>query len=331
MTVTVTKAPRKLGSSDPRCLSRSASAACRSPAPTARATMPRASSVIHHAIDHGVNFLDSSDMYGWGHNETLLGKALAGGRRDKVVLATKFGQTQQPGGANGVDGRPAYVKAGLRGEPQAPGRRRDRPLLPAPRRSLGADRGDGRRDGRAGEGGQGAGAGPQRGQARDHPPRPQDASASPRCRANTRCSIARTPRRRSQTTRRARHLLRRLLAARPQPADRRGAAGVRHSRRRRPRPPSALRRRQSRAQPPARRQRSRRWPRPRAARRARSRSPGCWRRAATSCRSPAPSARRASTRISARVDVASSADEVARLSAAIPPGAAAGTRYPEGG
>lgn len=68
--------------------------------------------VIHHAIDHGVTFLDSSDMYGWGHNETLLGKALAGGgRRDKVVLATKFGQTQKPGGANGVDGSPAYVKA----------------------------------------------------------------------------------------------------------------------------------------------------------------------------------------------------------------------------
>jgi aryl-alcohol dehydrogenase-like predicted oxidoreductase len=66
--------------------------------------------VVHHAIDNGVNFLDSSDMYGWGHNETLLGKALTGGRRDKVVLATKFGQTQQPGGANGVNGRPEYVK-----------------------------------------------------------------------------------------------------------------------------------------------------------------------------------------------------------------------------
>jgi len=66
---------------------------------------------IHHAIDRGVTFLDSSDMYGWGHNETLLGKALTGGRRDKVILATKFGQTQRPGGANGVDGSPAYVKA----------------------------------------------------------------------------------------------------------------------------------------------------------------------------------------------------------------------------
>jgi aryl-alcohol dehydrogenase-like predicted oxidoreductase len=67
--------------------------------------------VVHHAIDRGVTLLDSSDMYGWGHNETLLGKALAGGHRSKVVLATKFGQTQRPGGANGVDGRPAYVKA----------------------------------------------------------------------------------------------------------------------------------------------------------------------------------------------------------------------------
>ena len=66
--------------------------------------------VIHHAIDRGVTMLDSSDMYGWGHNETLLGKALAGGKRAKVVLATKFGQTQKPGGANGVDGRPEYVK-----------------------------------------------------------------------------------------------------------------------------------------------------------------------------------------------------------------------------
>src|SRR5262252_271726 len=67
--------------------------------------------VVHHALDRGVNFLDSSDMYGWGHNESLLGKALAGGRRANAVLATKFGQTQRPGGANSVDGRPEYVKA----------------------------------------------------------------------------------------------------------------------------------------------------------------------------------------------------------------------------
>jgi aryl-alcohol dehydrogenase-like predicted oxidoreductase len=64
--------------------------------------------LIHQAIDLGVNHLDSSDMYGWGHNEELIGKALKG-RRDKVVLTTKFGQVQNPGGPNKVDGRPEYV------------------------------------------------------------------------------------------------------------------------------------------------------------------------------------------------------------------------------
>jgi aryl-alcohol dehydrogenase-like predicted oxidoreductase len=52
-------------------------------------------SVIHHALDRGINHLDSADMYGWGHNEQLLGRALKG-RRDKVIVATKFGQTAVP-------------------------------------------------------------------------------------------------------------------------------------------------------------------------------------------------------------------------------------------
>jgi aryl-alcohol dehydrogenase-like predicted oxidoreductase len=64
--------------------------------------------LIRHAIDMGVNHLDSSDMYGWGHNERLLGRAIKG-RRDRVVLVTKFGQVRREGGANGVDGRPEYV------------------------------------------------------------------------------------------------------------------------------------------------------------------------------------------------------------------------------
>jgi aryl-alcohol dehydrogenase-like predicted oxidoreductase len=109
MTVTVTKAPRQLGGSSLSvspvglgCMSLSGAYGKGDDAESIK--------VVQHAIDHGVNFLDSSDMYGWGHNETLLGKALTGGRRDKVVLATKFGQTQQPGGANGVNGRPEYVK-----------------------------------------------------------------------------------------------------------------------------------------------------------------------------------------------------------------------------
>jgi len=61
---------------------------------------------LHRAIDLGVDFLDSSDAYGLGQNEELLGRALKG-RRDRVVLATKFGQDRRSGGVNG---RPDYVQ-----------------------------------------------------------------------------------------------------------------------------------------------------------------------------------------------------------------------------
>ena len=65
--------------------------------------------VIHRALDLGVNLLDSSDMYGWGQNEELLGKALKG-RRDRAIVVTKFGQVKNPaGGPNLVNGRPEYV------------------------------------------------------------------------------------------------------------------------------------------------------------------------------------------------------------------------------
>ncbi|HXM81474.1 MAG TPA: aldo/keto reductase [Burkholderiales bacterium] len=64
--------------------------------------------VIHYALDKGINFLDSADMYGWGHNEQLLGRALRG-RRDGVIVATKFGQVKTPEGRQDVDGRPEYV------------------------------------------------------------------------------------------------------------------------------------------------------------------------------------------------------------------------------
>ncbi|HWM44594.1 MAG TPA: aldo/keto reductase [Burkholderiales bacterium] len=65
--------------------------------------------VIHYALDQGINFLDSADMYGWGHNETLLGKALKGWR-DKAIVVTKFGQVKQADGKQTVDGRPEYVQ-----------------------------------------------------------------------------------------------------------------------------------------------------------------------------------------------------------------------------
>ena len=66
--------------------------------------------VIHRALDLGINHLDSSDMYGWGQNEELLGRAIKG-KRDRVLVATKFGQVRSPDGkGNLVDGRPAYVE-----------------------------------------------------------------------------------------------------------------------------------------------------------------------------------------------------------------------------
>ncbi len=63
--------------------------------------------VIREALDRGITFLDTADMYGSGHNEELVGKAIKG-RRGQVVLATKFGNL---GGRDGkiVDGRPEYV------------------------------------------------------------------------------------------------------------------------------------------------------------------------------------------------------------------------------
>jgi aryl-alcohol dehydrogenase-like predicted oxidoreductase len=64
--------------------------------------------LIQQAIELGVDHFDSSDMYGWGHNETVLGRSLKG-RRDRVVLATKFGQVRREGQGNGVDGSPKHV------------------------------------------------------------------------------------------------------------------------------------------------------------------------------------------------------------------------------
>src|SRR5438552_5206962 len=63
---------------------------------------------LERAIELGVTFLDTSDMYGPHTNEELLGRFLADGRRDQVVLATKFGIKFDPANprARSVDGRP---------------------------------------------------------------------------------------------------------------------------------------------------------------------------------------------------------------------------------
>ncbi|KAI3794884.1 hypothetical protein L1987_37525 [Smallanthus sonchifolius] len=66
--------------------------------------------VLHHAINTGVTFLDTSDVYGPKTNEILLGKALKGGVREKVELATKFG-AKYDGHVWEINGDPAYVRA----------------------------------------------------------------------------------------------------------------------------------------------------------------------------------------------------------------------------
>jgi aryl-alcohol dehydrogenase-like predicted oxidoreductase len=66
---------------------------------------------IHRALELGINFLDTADMYGMGANEQLLSKAIKD-RREKVVLATKFGNMRSDNGDFlGVNGRPEYVRA----------------------------------------------------------------------------------------------------------------------------------------------------------------------------------------------------------------------------
>lgn len=65
---------------------------------------------IHRALELGITFLDTADMYGVGNNERLVGKAIRG-KRDQVFLATKFGQVRAPDGRRlGINGRPEYVR-----------------------------------------------------------------------------------------------------------------------------------------------------------------------------------------------------------------------------
>ena len=67
---------------------------------------------IHRALDLGINFLDTADMYGPFKNEILVGEAIEG-RRDHVVLATKFGVVRDPNNpaSRAINGRPEYVKS----------------------------------------------------------------------------------------------------------------------------------------------------------------------------------------------------------------------------
>ncbi|MDB6128734.1 MAG: aldo/keto reductase, partial [Verrucomicrobia bacterium] len=68
---------------------------------------------IHHALDRGLNFLDTANMYGFGDNEELIGRALKGRPRSSVFLATKFGfiRSRTDPSVRGVNGRPEYIRS----------------------------------------------------------------------------------------------------------------------------------------------------------------------------------------------------------------------------
>lgn len=69
---------------------------------------------IHRAVDLGIDFFDTSDMYGPYHNEELVGRALRP-MRDRVIIATKFGIVRRPDGGREINGRPEYVKSACDG------------------------------------------------------------------------------------------------------------------------------------------------------------------------------------------------------------------------
>jgi aryl-alcohol dehydrogenase-like predicted oxidoreductase len=75
----------------------------------------RSVGIIHRALDAGINFIDTADVYSQGESEVIVGKALAGGRRDEVILATKF---------HGQMGTPVDAPMGTLGEPNKRGNSR---------------------------------------------------------------------------------------------------------------------------------------------------------------------------------------------------------------
>ena len=249
---------------------------------------------IHRALDLGVTFLDTADMYGPFTNEQLVGKAIAG-RRDEVQLATKFGNERLPDGTRvGINGTPGLRPLRLRRVAAAARRGPHRPLLPAPRRQDRPDRGDRRRDEGARRGRQGPPPRALRGVARRPSAGRTPCTRSPRCRPSTRCSPATS---RTRSSRPSAELGIGLVPYSPlgrglltgaitQDAGADGESGLAAARRTS---------RASRARPstPTSRwsTRSARSPTTRAARPASSRSPGCWRRATTSAPDPRHQAR----------------------------------------
>ena len=142
---------------------------------------------IHRALEQGVTLIDTAEIYGPFTNEELVGQAISG-RRDQVVLATKFGmlsprwrRSRHPGQS------PANIRVALEGSLQRLGVDSRRPLLPAPGRSEHAHRGHRGDAGRAGRRRQDPAHRALRGRARHHPPGPRHPPDHRRCSPSTRC------------------------------------------------------------------------------------------------------------------------------------------------
>ncbi len=114
----------------------------------------QAINTIHAAMDMGVTFLDTAEVYGPFDNEVLVGKAIKG-FRDKVQIATKFGFRILPTGQGlermaGVDSRPAHIRESVEGSLEATECRDHRSALSTPRRSRGTGGRGGGHYGRSG-------------------------------------------------------------------------------------------------------------------------------------------------------------------------------------
>src|SRR5262245_30569971 len=72
--------------------------------PSAEAVIPN----LHRALERGVDLVDTSDIYWYGRHEEFVGQAIRG-RRERIVLATKFGNIRPPGGTPSANGQPGYV------------------------------------------------------------------------------------------------------------------------------------------------------------------------------------------------------------------------------
>ena len=138
---------------------------------------------LHRALELGVNLIVTSDAYGAGVNEELVGRALKG-RRSSALIATKFGNLRLAGVQHArFDRRPSRLRTpGVQRFSPAPRRRRDRHLWPASCRSDGPDRGDRRCDEASRRAGKGALSRLIGGGAPDDTPR--TSGASDRCGRN---------------------------------------------------------------------------------------------------------------------------------------------------